>query len=288
MPLLVNGEPIDPAQIDQEIARMRPQYQQTFTDQSPEEQEAQLKAWARENVIERTLLRQQALKDVRPISPESIEKRLQEMKDQFGGEAQFYQRMGITENEIGQVKQDLEIQLRVERLVKDLTRDIEKPNKKQAYAYYLNHKEQFMTPEQVHAAHIVKHIDHSHTEAQAKEEIMKIKQQLAEGAPFEHLANINSDCPGNAGNLGYFQRGEMVQGFEHVVFNMQIGEVSDVFQTEFGFHIAKVYDHKQPEKVPFEKVKDDIVKHLWEEKRNKKVEGYLDAWRGEAEVVEGE
>ena len=58
---------------------------------------------------------------------------------------------------------------------------------------------------------------------------------------FEFTRHCN-DSPGRRGRLGYFGRG-MVPEFEDVVFNMQPGEVSDVFKTRFGLHIAKVTDH---------------------------------------------
>ena len=70
MPWYVNGELVDDAQVRDEAQMMRPRYQETVTDMDPIEAEMQLREWARENVIERILLRQTALADPEPVPPE--------------------------------------------------------------------------------------------------------------------------------------------------------------------------------------------------------------------------
>ena len=72
MALVVNGERIDDSEIAREVERLRPRYEQVFADKAPQEREEQLLHWSRENVIERTLLRQEAAKDCQPASEAEI------------------------------------------------------------------------------------------------------------------------------------------------------------------------------------------------------------------------
>ena len=92
----------------------------------------------------------------------------------------------------------------------------------------------------MNAAHIVKHVDETHAEADARAGIEAALAALERGEPFAAVADRYSDCKGNGGDLGSFERGVMVEEFDNVVFAMKPGERSPIFRTPFGFHIAEV------------------------------------------------
>ena len=75
----------------------------------------------------------------------------------------------------------------------------------------------------------------------AENQIRDLKVQLDAGADFAELAQAHSDCPSarKGGDLGAFGRGQMVAAFEKSAFGMEIGQVSDVVTTDFGYHIIK-------------------------------------------------
>ncbi|RMG17350.1 MAG: peptidylprolyl isomerase [Bacteroidetes bacterium] len=77
----------------------------------------------------------------------------------------------------------------------------------------------------------------------AREKLMDIRRQILEGADFATMARRYSQGPSgpNGGFLGQIRRGQMVPEFEAVVYNMREGEVSRPFETEFGYHIAKLH-----------------------------------------------
>ncbi len=72
-------------------------------------------------------------------------------------------------------------------------------------------------------------------------EIQGYKQMIDDGIEFEALARANSDCPSgkDGGALGVFGKGQMVPEFEQAAFNMNVGEVSGVVETSFGYHLIK-------------------------------------------------
>ncbi|HQB98912.1 MAG TPA: peptidylprolyl isomerase, partial [Candidatus Cloacimonadota bacterium] len=82
------------------------------------------------------------------------------------------------------------------------------------------------------------------TERMAESQIQEILSSLANGADFAELASGSSDCPSSqqGGDLGYFKRGMMVKPFEDAAFSMQVGEISGIVKTQFGYHIIKVTD----------------------------------------------
>jgi len=279
MTLFVNNEKIEKSAIEEEANRLRPQYQQVFKEQSPVEQEKQLHEWAKENVIERILLLQLARNDSRPLAGELLISKLEEWKKENNTE-------DLSEQDLEELKKEMDLQLRVEKIIEEQCKNLPQPTVDQARKYYTENRDKFYTPEQVRAAHIVKHLDESTTEEQALKEIKTIQKEIRETKNFEMVADKNSDCPGNGGDLGYFTRGQMVQEFEDVVFSMKVNQISHIFKTPFGYHIAKVHDHKPSSLIGFKKVKDQIIDQLKEDTRNKKVEGLLDELTEKAEIVE--
>lgn len=115
------------------------------------------------------------------------------------------------------------------------------------------------------------------TEARAKiEELLK---QAKAGADFAELAKANSDCPSKSkgGDLGFFGKGQMVPEFEQAAFALKEGEMSDVVETKFGYHIIK--------RATFADVKEEIKVQLDTEKRRKMTVEYLKKLKAEANIV---
>lgn len=81
----------------------------------------------------------------------------------------------------------------------------------------------------------------------AKEKILMIKNKIEnEGSDFSSLAREYSDCPSGVegGDLGWFGRGAMVEEFENAAYDLKIGEISGVVETQFGYHLIKVDDKR--------------------------------------------
>ena len=284
MGLQINGEYVDDAIIRQEAASMRPRYEEMMQDMDPIAREMQLRDWARENVIERVLLRQVAMADGEPVPAEEVEERLTAMFPPAGDlencEAGTT-RAGVDKDA---ARADIEAQIRVERLIRNVGEAVPKPKEKDVIAFYKKNRDEFKTPPMVHASHIVKNVGEGEDEAAALEVIREAQAELAKGTAFAEVADKYSDCAGQGGSLGWFPAGEMVEEFEAVVFPMKAGQVSDVFRSVFGWHIATVHE-KRPEGVrPLDDVRAQIEGALMREKQEKALEDYVDALRAKAEV----
>ncbi len=278
MALYVNDKRIDENQIAAEIAMLRPQYEKTFADMPEKEREQQLKDWARENVIERVLFTEAAADDKYKVPGDELEKTFQEyMQENTAAE---------TQSDPELIKSELEKKLRLQRLVDAVCRDIPEPTGAEALKYYEENPGLFEMPETVRAAHIVKYVNHQQNKPCAYQEIKKIKQKLDQGASFEALAASESDYPEKGGDVGYFHRGQMVPEFEEAVFNLKINQVSDIILSPYGYHIAKLYDRKAPQKIDFESVKSQIIRRLKDEKRDDALAAYVDRLKGKARIEE--
>lgn len=107
--------------------------------------------------------------------------------------------------------------------------------------------------EEVRARHIL---------VDSKDKAREIFEKIAHGTDFAQLAKENSKDPGSkdqGGDLGFFIRGQMVPQFEEAAFKLKKGEVSEPFESQFGWHIVKVDDRRRRAAPAFEAVKDRVV-----------------------------
>lgn len=132
--------------------------------------------------------------------------------------------------------------------------------------WYDGHKERFQQPEERRASHILIAAAEKGDKAKAKataEELLKEIQKTP--AVFAELAKKNSQDPGSAakgGDLGFFGRGMMVKPFEDVAYKLKEGEISEVVESDFGFHIIKVTGIHAAKEKPLAEVKGEIEGEL--------------------------
>ncbi|UCF17963.1 MAG: peptidylprolyl isomerase [Phycisphaerales bacterium] len=176
--------------------------------------------------------------------------------------------------------------MRVEKTLNEVCENIAKPSRAAIKEYYEENKNEFRTPERIRVAHIVKHVNWQTDEESAFRAINEAHGELAKGATFEMVVDKYTDCADNGGDLGFITKGQMVEEFEDVVFNLGIGQTSDIFHTRFGFHIAKVYAREPEGTASLDDVEDRIIETLKEQMRSKAIDDFVDDLRGKAKIEE--
>lgn len=142
------------------------------------------------------------------------------------------------------------------------------PTDKEIQNYYNRQRDSALThPEQVRARHILIAVAPDATPAQkaaAKAKADDLLKQIKAGADFAKLAKQFSDDPGtrnSGGDLGYFGQSEMVKPFADAAFTMKAGEMT-VVQTQFGYHVIQVEDHKLAHVDTLEEARPKIIEAL--------------------------
>ena len=276
MALYVNSEKIGEEAIQAEVEKLRPDYERVFADQPEAERQKQLYEWSRENVIEAALLSQAANKNQKGVQSEDIDRAYQ----------QFVSQNGDKNADKEQVKAEIEHRLRLQRLIEKVTAGAKEPSQKDIQRYYDANAPRFTIGESVRASHIVKHHKPDVDSDDMKSQMQEILNEIQNGADFDDMARKHSDCPENGGDLGYFGRGSMVAEFEIVVFAMEPGQISYVFETEFGYHIAVVTDKKPEIPCPLDDVRELIERELAAQTRQKALEKFIDSEKAKAVIEE--
>jgi peptidyl-prolyl cis-trans isomerase C len=130
--------------------------------------------------------------------------------------------------------------------------------------FYDQNKEKMKMPEQVRASHVLLAVPPEAKAEDKKKALAKateIQKKAAKGEDFAKLAAANSQDPGsakNGGDLGYFSGNQMVPPFTKAAFALKVGQVSDVVETSFGYHVIKLTDRKAARQATYEEQKDQI------------------------------
>ncbi len=276
---VVNGTVITRSALARDLLAIR----KRFTSSGRELKESQLPAIQKEvleNLINRTLLFQESVKQGIKIDDNMIKKQMAEMKKRYDNAADFEKKL----EEANLTEKDLKSQIQLGMAIQQLI-DLKFAKKitiadEDAKTYYDANRQRFSQPEQVKASHILIKVDPKADEAktsEAKEKIEKIQKRVKKGDDFAALAKEFSEGPSapKGGDLGFFGPGRMVKPFETAAFNMKPDEVSDIVKTRFGYHLIKVIDKKPAKHVAFEEVQDKLKQFLKQQKVQKEVEAYV-------------
>jgi len=275
MKININGEDIASQVLEQEIQNQRRQH--------PHLDNEQLKGLAKQSVIDWTIIRQHAEEKIASVPVALINNEYEKLITEHGGEKSFLEHFDLKKTDVSSVKKDLERTIKINQFLRDLTKDIPEPNGDEILQYYKNHESDFTLPEQVHGAHIVMRPNPANPQV-AYNEMKEIRSKLREGANFAEIADEHSSCQDPGGDLGWFAPGKMVEGFDIVVFSMDIGEISPIFLTEFGYHIATVYDKKPPRLKPLNEVKDDIIDRIKTDRGDDFISEWVDKQKEDASI----
>ena len=144
--------------------------------------------------------------------------------------------------------------------------------------YYEDNKETlFKVPDQVKVSHILIKFNVAAGEtvtdavkAEAKKKIDDVASQLKNGADFTEMATKYSEDTASVpagGDIGFISAGQTVPEFETAAFALEIGKISDVVETTYGYHILKVTEKKVSYVQTFDEVKDTIKSYLLSNKQ---------------------
>jgi peptidyl-prolyl cis-trans isomerase D len=150
-------------------------------------------------------------------------------------------------------------------------RDHQKVSAEDVQKHYQDNQQQFTTPEQVRASHILFKTE-GKDEAAVRKQAEAVLARAKAGEDFAKLANEYTEeevGKTRGGDLDFFGRGQMAKEFEEAAFALKPGQISDIVKTSFGLHIIKTTDHKPETKRPLEEVKAQIEDQLkWERAQN--------------------
>lgn len=224
------------------------------------------------------------------VADADVDARIADIQKQFPNEDAFKQALQQQNVTLDQLKSDARQDMAVDKLLTDAVASKVTVKPEDVQAFYQANQDHFKQGERVRASHILIQVPKdadAATKAQARAKAEDLLKQVKAGKDFAELAKANSQDPGSApkgGDLGYFEQGEMVGPFNDAAFALKPGQVSDVVETPFGFHIIKVVDKQPGGVVPFEQAKTQIEQYLEQQNRQKETQAFVDGLRTKGKV----
>ncbi len=291
--LSVDGTPILKSEVADYIERA---YGQRLAQYPPEQATAmisQIQTTVINELIGKILLVNAAKREGIEVNDEDMTAMMQDVVNQNlpGGTVdEFVEQAGISKERF--VK-DVRENILITRLADLKTVDVPMPTAQEISAFYEEKKAEMVQPESVRARHILIKtegitdpavLDAKRTEAEA------IRQALLKDpeSDFAKMAAEKSEGPSgpNGGDLGQFGRGQMVPPFEEAAFSQGVGEIGELVETRFGFHIIKVEERNEGKAFTLEEITPQITQHLSQQKKADHLKNLVDELRAVAEIVQ--
>jgi peptidyl-prolyl cis-trans isomerase C len=286
----VNGQVIPEEAIQFEFERLVRFYSEHgWTNDQIKANLPELVEQAQNQAIGAKLLLDEAARLDIPVSEPEVDQQVDQIIKQIGGREAFQKALAAQKTNEDTFRAQIRQGKRVDKLVAQATSGTEEPTEADIEKYFKDHKAEFSTGEQVLAQHILVTPD-GDAEASKKEAYTKIndiRERIVSGAKtFESEAAEHSTCPSGkeGGSLGWFGRGMMVPEFDSEAFAMDVGDISGIIETQFGYHIIKKTDHNKGGEADFDTVREQIRDMLRHSRRGAAMTAYVSELRSKAKI----
>ena len=291
MAIRVNGTEITEEAVQFELSRLVRFYSEHLSEAEVRKQLDLLRRRARDQAIGARLLVEEAANIEFLVPPNEISDRLEEMLEEAGGRQAFDEmcrRQQMTEE---MVREAIARGRRVDMLIERITEGIPDPTEDEIRAHYEAHVGEYTTPERAQAQHLlVRPASGAEQDREtARSRLLDMRRQIEEGAAFSDMATMYSDCPSGksaGGSLGWVSRGTMVPGFDEALFSLEDGALSDVVESQFGFHLIHRTAHEPEQPADFEDVREKILSFLRHVRRGETIAAHVEDLKKAAVIEE--
>ena len=281
----VNGEEIKRAELQDAIASLEGQAGRPVP---PEERDQVFRAVLDQLVTGHVLLQESRTRNV-TVPDAEIDARIGELRQRFATEDEFKKALASRNLTLDRIREELRKQLVIEKMIEAEVTPQVSVNDQDVKKFYDENPAQFQQPERFRASHILVMVPQGATPQQKQEARAKIDdvlKQVKAGGDFAELAKAHSQdgSASQGGDLNYFSRGQMVEPFQKAVESLQVGQVSEVVETQFGFHIVKLTDKQAGRTIPLAEVNRKIADYLVMQQKQQRATGFVEALRAKSKV----
>lgn len=243
-----------------------------------------------DQLIAYRLLAQESASRKIAVPDADIDARIAQIRSQFPSEQLFTQTLEQRKLTVEGLRADILEGMQIDRMIDAEVASRATVTAEQVGDFYAKNPSEFQQAERVHASHILIRVPEGGDAAakeQARTRAAEILTQVKAGGDFAALAKEHSQDPGSApsgGDLGFFERGQMVGPFEETAFTLPAGQASDLVETQFGFHIIKVAEKQVGRAIPLDEVRAQVEQYLQGQSRERETQVFIDSLKAKGKV----
>ena len=251
----VNGEALSRADFERELRRALAGFE---LQPSPEQLDA-LRKTVVDQMAESMVLEQAIRSRGIAVTADELERRMMQASADLGSEG-LDRALDESELQLSEFRQRTKATLLLERLFQEEVYARVALTAEEVAAYHQAHAQEFQQAEQVHALQLV---------VKTQEEARRLRAQVRDGKRFGELAMKYSLSPDAkvGGDLGWFERGVMPAAFDEACFGLPAGALSDVVESDYGYHLFKVVEKRPARNLSLQEAKPLVESRLLREKR---------------------
>ena len=282
----VNGEAVNKTEFDRALSALEARNGGPV----PAQQRDRVLRQVLDQIVDYKLLIQEGRARKIEATDAEVDARMKEIQAQFPTEDAFKQMLTARKTTLEQVRSDIRQDITVQKLIENAIADKVAVKPEQVTDFYTKNPDQFKQPERVRASHILITVPKGSDAAAktaARTKAADILKDVKAGKDFAALAKQHSQDPGsaqNGGDLGFFQQGQMVGPFNDVAFKLAPGQVSDLVETEFGFHIIKVAEKQTSRTVPLDEVRPKLEEYLERMNREQQTDAFVNGLKTKGKI----
>lgn len=263
MAFIINGAHIGDDVIEDEFESLKEHYQR-LGEVVCCDRDVELRTYAKENVVNRTLLEQESVKRFGEIDDASVEARFEALKEEHGGDQNFYDNTGFNRGDRNVILAKLKSSLTVDRLLEAEVNVPEQATEEELERYYQDNLQRFLGDEEVRVSQIF--IEPSSHEAarEAYIALRNVRRELLAGKDFDQAAREHGSDEDREIDLGWMKQGQTMPEVEAITFSMEVGEISPIVATHYGFHLFKLTERKEAMPIPRGEIQGFEEKYLSE------------------------
>ena len=283
---VVNDEVITQQDVDQLLSVLYAQYSQEYKGDELLQKMEQVKKDILSQIIEDKLVLSRAKELGIKVTESEINERLDYIKKGFPSEDEFYKTLQTQAVTVANLKDRYRDQIMMKKLVDYEVRSKISVLPSEVSDYYERHKSRFREGDKYRVKNILLKAKDNVTSELAKVEIDNIYNKLKQGGDFDVLAGQFSQGPNSekGGDMGYIEKGQMLEALDKVIFNLRPGEFSGPVKSEIGYHIFKVEDIKYGRQAGLEDVQKDIQTMLFQDKFKVAIDEWLAGLKDKAYI----
>ena len=280
----VNGEAITKADLEQRIAQM----EMAAGQRVPTEKRDAIYRKALDDLINVKLLRNEVTTRNFPADEKTVDEQMQKIRGQFPSDEEYRKALSSRGMTPETLRANMLDETRINKMMQAEAAGATPVTDAEIREFFEKNPDKFKQPEAVRASHILIRVQPGDEAANKKAlaQIQSVHKQAKAGKDFGDLARKYS-ADGSAergGDLNFFTKDAMVPEFSNAAFALKPGQISDIVQTSFGYHVIKLTERRPAGSIPLEQVTEQVRQHLTQTRQREKAEAFVKVLRSKSKI----